>query len=136
MKQWHFYDKVYRMWVVLLTGEPGDFYEFMSNAGYKDMDDLKKTSTTAMCVLLNVDTNDSGNYCIVVWMRKFEAACLVHELTHLTMMVFEDKGVPVRNENTETFAYYTEFWFNEITRTRRRLPGGRTPTQARKSLHA
>lgn len=136
MKQWHFFDKVYRVWLTFLIGEPDAFYDFMERSGYKDMEYLKQGSTAAWCIKVDHENNDMGNYCFVIWMRKFEAACLVHELTHLSMMVFDDKGVPVRNENTEAFAYYTEFWFNEINRTRRRLPNGRTPAQLRKSLHA
>lgn len=136
MKQWHFFDKVYRVWVVLLIGEPDDFYQFMEDSGYKDMEVLKQGSTSGWCIHLNSDNNDMGNYCFIIWMRKFETACFVHELTHLTMMVFDDKGVPIRNENTEAFAYYTEFWFNEITRTKRRFPNGRDEKQLKKQLRA
>lgn len=132
--EWHFFDKVYRAWVVFLIGEPEEFYEFMTKSGYKLVDDLKEGSNTGFCVQLDSSNNDMGNYCFVVWMRKFETACLVHELSHLVMMVFDSKGVPIRNENTEAFAYYQEFWFNEISRVRRRLPAGRTSQQTKRSL--
>lgn len=132
MIEWHFFDKVYRSWVTLVVGEPEDFYSFMERCGYKEMEALKEGSTTGWCIHLNSDNNDMGNDCFVVWMRKFEMGTFVHELTHLTMMIFDDKGVPVRGENTEAFAYYTEFWYNEITRARRRQPKGRPAKEAKK----
>jgi hypothetical protein len=134
MKQWHFFEKVYRVWVVLAICEPDEFYAFMEQCGYKEIDDLRQGSTTAWCITLNTENNDRGNDCHIIWMRKFESACLVHELSHLVMAIFTDKGVPTRHENTEAFAYYQEFWFNEMNRVRRRLPNGRDPKIVKRSV--
>ena len=131
MKEWHFFDKVYRTWVVLVIGEPKAFYTFMQDAGYKELEDLRQSSASGYCVHLNSDNNSNGNDCFIIWLRKFETACLVHELSHLVMQIFDDKGIPIRAENTEAFAYYQEFWFNEIQRVRRRLPNGRTSKEAK-----
>lgn len=132
MKEWHFFEKVYRVWVVVLISEPAEFYQFMKDAGYNDLTYLKQGSTTGWLISMNSENNTMGNDCYIMWLHKFESGCLVHEITHLAMSVFEDKGVPIRAENTEAFAYYCEYWFNEINRTRRRLPNGRTAKQTKR----
>lgn len=136
MKEWHFFDKVYRVWVVLIIGDHEELIKFMEKIGYNDLDELEKRDSSGMSIVLCDDNNTMGNRAHIVWLKKYETACLVHELSHLVMAIFDDKGVPkgvpIRNENTETFAYYQEFWFNEIQRVRRRLPNGRKPSQVRK----
>lgn len=128
MKQWHFFDKVYRVWVVLAIGDYGDFKQFLKDCTYtEDYED----GNAGACIYLNKENTTNGNRAFIVYLSKFETACLVHELTHLAMMVFVDKGVFIGNENTEAYAYYVEFWFNEMTRVRRKLPNGRAASAAR-----
>ena len=97
------------------------------------MDGLKNGSTTAYCINVNEENNDLGNRCYIVWLNKFETACLIHELAHLVMYIFDDHGIPICIENTETFSYYQEFWFNEMSRLRRRLLNGNRPEQVKKN---
>lgn len=130
MKEWHFFDKVYRAWVVLVIGDFDSFKKFMTGTTYKHTDELHDGA--GYCIGLNSTNTTNGNDCCVIWLKRFESACLVHELSHLVMMVFDAKGVPIAQDNTESFAYYQEFWFNEIQRTRRKYPNGRSPKEARK----
>lgn len=130
MIQWHFFDKVYRAWVVLCVGDADEFRGFLEECTYTG--EFEDGNSGAL-IRLNGQNTTNGNNCYVLWLKKYETACLVHELTHLTMMVFDEKGVPIHNENTEGFAYYTEFWFNEILRVRLKLPGGRTALEAKRA---
>jgi len=123
MKEWHFYDRVYRSWVVVVIGTAEEFIKFMDGTTYKYCEDLQPNSS-GYCITLNGDNTTNGNYATIIWLKRKEYACLVHELSHLVMQIFDDKGVPLRNENTEAFAYYIEFWFNTITRAWRSSPGG------------
>jgi hypothetical protein len=129
MKQWHFYDKVFRRWVVLQISSYEEFEEEMVNCGYKEMEYI--SDAKAMCVELNKDNNTTDQYCVFMWLKKWENSSLVHELSHLVMMHFEEVGIPISSANTETFAFYMEYWWNEIHRVRDKFPNGRTPKEAR-----
>jgi hypothetical protein len=124
MKEWHFFDKVYRIWVVVVISSPGEFKDFMDAACYKHVDDIEEDLSSGYCVNLNASNTTNGNYATIVWLRRKEIGCLVHELSHLVMFILSDKGVPIAIENTEAFAYYQEYWFNEITRAWRKHPTG------------
>ncbi len=128
MKQWHFFDKVYRCWVVLVTGEHDEFVQFLKDCAYTEE---YEPGNAGACIYLCDKNTTNGNRAYVIYLKKFEVACLVHELTHLVMMIFDEKGVPIHTENTEGYAYYVEFWFNEIQRVRRRYPDGRPASKAK-----
>lgn len=134
MRQWHFYEKVYRRWLVLFVGSFEDFQKEMQNIGYDGASELYEAR--GMCIDLNVANNTSGQNCAVIWLREWHLADLIHETTHFVMFCFDELGIPMERNNTETFAFYTEYWFNEISRVRRRTPEGRTPSQARASSHS
>lgn len=58
---------------------------------------------------------DSG-LCLMLWMKKTnDLSTLVHELAHLVIPIFESRCIPITPANEETFAYYQQFLFNEIT---------------------
>jgi hypothetical protein len=133
MIEWHFFEKVYRVWLVVVVCSPEEFKDFMQKTGYKYVEDLRCDSAKGMCIDVRPEDNDVNNNAYVMWFREWETSTLVHEISHLCMMIFDNQGVPLSRENTEAFAFYTEYWFNEISRTRKRLPQGRTPAQARKS---
>lgn len=132
MKYWHFFDKVYRRWVVLMIGPLDDFRNQLEADGFNDMDFIKMAK--GMCIEMNPDNNTAGQYCNIIWMPVFETATLIHELTHMVMMQFDQVGIPISRNNTESFAFYTEYWFNEISRGRRRYPKGRSSALCRKGL--
>ena len=129
MKEWHFKEKVYRTWVVVVEGSADEFRQFLKDATYTEE---FEGGNSGACIHLNEENTTNGNDCYVIWLKKWESACFTHELVHLAMMIFDAKHVPIHIENTEGLAYYVEFWFNEITRTRRHHPAGRAAKEVRK----
>lgn len=123
MKTWHFYEPVFRRWVVFMIGSYKEFRQELEDCKYKEMEYIKDAK--GMCIELNEETNDSGQNCTMVWLKKFEEATLVHELSHLVMFCLDQVGVPISRNNTETYAFYIEYWHTTILRTRKRLPNGR-----------
>jgi hypothetical protein len=65
------------------------------------------------CRIKPKDNNKNLNFSFI-WVRQRKLATLIHELTHLVMNTFEERQVPIGYENDEAFAYYLEFWFNEV----------------------
>lgn len=131
MTQWHFFDKVYRRWVCLEIGGYDEFRDEVKSFGANGEVMNCVVPAKGLCLELNHDNNTSGQYCLIIWMPKFETATLVHEISHLVMMCFTDVGVPISRENTEAFAFYSEFWFNEIQRARKKYPHGKPPKLAK-----
>ena len=131
MKQWHFFDKVYRRWVTLLICSYDDLKKDLLDLGCsQDVMDCV-VPAKGLCVELNDDNNTTGQRCTVVWMPEWETATFVHELSHLVMMCFTQTNVPISRDNTEAFAFYIEFWFNEMQRARRKFPNGNEPKDAK-----
>lgn len=128
MKQWHFFDTVYRTYVIVIQGTAAQFDKFIvDECGYTDdVRELNSDGSIGYCVELNADNNDRGNTAIVLWMKNGDLPCLVHELTHLVMFIFSDKGIPMHREATEVFAYYLEHWFIAATEAMRDSPRGHT----------
>lgn len=129
MKTWHFFDKVYRIWLVVVEGSSEDFREFLKDATYTEP--FEDGNAGALIYLCATNTTN-GNRCYVLWMNDWQTGCLIHELAHLTIMVFNEKDVLLSHDNCESFAYYIEYWYNEITRVHRRLPDGRSSKEAKK----
>ena len=55
----------------------------------------------------------------IIWVEKFDwsvssQAVLAHELIHFIMATFNDKDIPIKKENEETFAYYYAHYYTEI----------------------
>lgn len=130
MKEWHFYDKVYRRWVCLFIGDYDKFYEDLKNDGYTGLEAVEYAK--GLCVELNDGNNSNNQRCTIIWMPVFETATLVHEITHLVMMQFDQVGVPISRDNTESFAFYTEYWFTEMLKARRKFPDGKPPKEAKR----
>lgn len=129
MKQWHFFEKVYRRWIVVFTGEKDEFQEEMRLAGYKYYKEIQDSN--GMCISLCPDNNDIGQDAYVIWLKDTSDKTLVHEIAHLVMMIFDDLLIPISRENTEAFAHYTEYWYTIIKKTRRQMPNGNTPKDAK-----
>ena len=127
MKEWHFYDKVFRRWAVLHIGSLEEFKAEMKASKYTKVDELRDAK--GMCVELTYENSDQ--YCCYLWLKEYESATLVHEITHLVMMQLDEVGVPISMDNTEVFAFYCEYWWTEINRVRRKYPNGRSPKDAR-----
>lgn len=129
MKQWYFYDKVYRRWVVFHIGPFEELQKEMEDSNYIERQELRDAK--GMCIELTYE--NSEQYCCYLWLKEYESATLVHEITHLVMMQFDEVGVPISRENTETFAFYAEYWWTQIQRARKKWPNGNEPKDARKS---
>lgn len=127
MKQWHFYEKVFRRWTVLRIGTYQEFLDEMEASDYSERSELRDAK--GMCVELTFE--NSSQYCCYVWLKEYESATLVHELTHLVMMQLDEVGVPISRENTEAFAFYTEYWWTQMQRARRKWPNGNKPSDAK-----
>lgn len=134
MKQWHFFDKVYRPWVVLFIGSAEEFKHEMESVGYGDVGGIKPDGAAGMCIHLNPDNNSNGNRCTVIWMPEWSTTTFVHELAHLIVFEFDRCNMDVSIDSQEPFAFLFEYWFTEITRARKRLPDGRTPVQAKRGI--
>lgn len=131
MNEWHIFDKVYRRWVVFFIGPTDDFVAELKRCKYTDDTDWFKGAKGA-CILLDSSNHDGGQDATVVWLRDFETSTLVHEVTHLAMLLFNQVGVPISLDNTEAFAFYTEYWFTQFLKVRRKYPNGNQPKDARK----
>lgn len=44
----------------------------------------------------------------ILYIPKNDRATVIHECTHMVHLMFENRGIPVNTENTETIAYMTE----------------------------
>lgn len=130
MKQWHFFDKVFRRWVILQVSDFDSFYDEMKSCGLKELDLI--VPSNGMCVDLNEDTNTTNQRCMFIWLEGYSTATLVHEIAHLVMYSFNGLGIPISLDNTETFAHYTEYWFTTITKAYKKYPNGISPKEARK----
>ena len=56
-----------------------------------------------------------------VWVKNFDwtcsnIACLTHEILHLVLRILDDRGVPIKEQNSEAIAYLMEFYTREIMR--------------------
>jgi len=122
VKQWHFYDKVYRRWIVIFIGSKFEFKKEMSEIKFNGLDEIDDTSQ-GIHIRLDETNNDSGQRCHVIWLPRMELGTLVHELGHLVLSIFDTCGV---NFDQETFCFYQEFWFNEIRDVIKRNPRGRS----------
>lgn len=43
-----------------------------------------------------------------------EVHYLVHEVVHLVMHIFTDRGIPINCDNEEIFAYHVDYWTQVI----------------------
>ena len=55
----------------------------------------------------------------IIWLKQFKRTTndygiAVHEITHLVDRVFQNRNILITADNTETRAYYIEFWFKKF----------------------
>ena len=111
----HFFDEVYRVYLVFMVCPPEEVLRFCKDHDLKDPDSLNFDGSSGYTIVFNKDTCGDGSELTLPWMRERHLPCLVHELAHLTMMTFDQKDLPIRVENQEAFAYYIEHWVKRIT---------------------
>lgn len=132
MKQWHFYDKVYRIWVELMIGPIDKFYDELDLVGYQHINEVKQHHAhKGMMLRVYPEDCTSDTNMAFIWMKEFSLSTLIHEATHLMTITFDDKSIPMNHENTEAMAFYVEYWCHEIMAVRKRNPNGRSPKYAK-----
>lgn len=123
MKRWDLYEPVYRVALSFCVGDKDGLIDLLKDAGYKDFEWLNE-GASGHSIRLDPSNSTFGGNAQVIWMEKFETGMMVHEIVHLMTDTMDTKGVPIREENSEAMAYYVEYWFNKITRARRKHPDG------------
>lgn len=131
LKEWHYFDKLYRRWVVVFIGPTKEFKKEMKTIGYPEDYIIE---SNGMCINLSPENNSAGNDALVLWLRKFDRDTLVHEIAHLVMYVFDDLGIPISLENTEAFAHYTEYWYRELQLLIKQNPKGKSSKRVLKEI--
>ncbi len=127
MKQWHFFDKVYRRWVVLIICSFSELEEELKDCEYTELAELEEAK--GMCIDLNKD--NSRQNCAMIWLAEWETATLVHEIAHLVMLCFGQCSIPISRKNGESFAFYSEYWWGQFNRARKRWPNGNSIKDAK-----
>lgn len=114
VKEIHLFDKVYRNALTLfLADDPAEVDKFLDDIGFKG-DRIIHKNHQAAYYRIRLDENEAGNDGSMLWMKVKDIPCLVHELSHFIFQEFTEKAVPLTLENDEAFAYYLEFWTNEV----------------------
>ena len=58
---------------------------------------------------------DKDERLYVIWVRdKKDFSTMVHEVYHLVLNIFEDRGIGIDGDNQEPSAYYVEKWFTVL----------------------
>lgn len=115
-----FYDPVYRV-NVLFVGDCSftDFKKKINQNGLQPPDDSHQNSEGMHAVFEGHQPTKKANKLNtvhVVWVRdKDDLPCLVHEITHLTVSVFDRRGIAIDDTDiTEAVAYYLEHWVDRL----------------------
>lgn len=127
MKEWHFEDKVFRRYLVVMVGEFEDFKEEMRRIELEDWEGLHIAE--GYCLELKPTNTGTDQNCIIIWLPSWKMSSLVHELVHAVNYFLCGVGIELDHDHSEAHAFYMEYWFREIDRARRRMPGGRTAAQ-------
>lgn len=129
MVEWNFEEKIYRRWLCLMIGP---FEELKAELKEIELEDWEELPCAAgYNIRLTPENNKNNSSYTIIWLPKFDAGILVHELAHYVMHTFDKVGVPISLENEEAFAFYIGYWWKEIDRVRRKYPNGRTGSQVR-----
>lgn len=127
MREWHFQDKVYKRWVVLMICSYEELIEELRKCEYKHIDEVGR----AEGYNFRLNMENSNQTCTLIWLPNMNQAGLVHELVHLVMWTFDQCSVLIHLDNEEAFAFLMEYWVAEMNRVYRRYPNGRTAKEAR-----
>lgn len=81
---------------------------------------IDHSGTEAAYYRVKPDESKNCNF-NVIFLRHKNLATLCHELSHFIIYTFDEKSIPISEENTEAFAYYFEYWINTIRQEWKRL---------------
>jgi len=106
-------DKVYKVSLtVVVCPDIAQWNRSLDDVGYTG--DRGTDAADARYYRLTPDNNKMKHDTSVIFLRTKKMGPLVHELAHFVFNVFDDRGVEVRIENDEAFAYYLEYWTNGV----------------------
>lgn len=115
MRQLGFMDPIYNSaFMVIVDSNHKRFMQFLKDHEYKEIDDVDLDTSRGYCIALDPHNSNHAGYCLLLWFHTRDLQVLVHEIAHATMHVFAWHGVPIREENSEAFAYYQEYLFKTI----------------------
>ncbi|MBI5117579.1 hypothetical protein HZA56_13970 [Candidatus Poribacteria bacterium] len=116
------HDNLYRTHLYLVICEdPAEWAEWLKKPeiAYTG-EQINHSGSEAAFYRIKPDESDDCNF-NVIFMRRMHIPTLCHELSHFIIYTFDEKSVPISEENTEAFAYYFEFWMNTILEEWREL---------------
>lgn len=115
------HDNIYRTSLcILICPDTTEWDKWLDNIKYSGERIQHKHSDGAYYRILAEDNGDGLNTNIIFLCRK-NFSILSHELIHFIFRTFTEKGIPLRVENDEAFAYYLEFWINLVREEWKRL---------------
>lgn len=93
--------------IIVKQGDPEDI---------KDIDWKRHEMDSGVCFTIKL--KKEGLLAFLIWMPKFtwtvpQMSTLSHEIVHLTFAVLDLKGIPIRKENDETFAYFHQCYLRQ-----------------------
>ena len=115
------YDRIYKTHFYLCYGgEARDFVEFLANEHGKEILKELKLLQRAKGVRLTVE--GGFNY---LWIQKDNkedaTAVMIHELFHFVVHTLKDCGIKLNDNTEESYAYYIEYIYEEITKVFNKL---------------
>ena len=60
----------------------------------------------------SIGEQDDKIYCI--WVGNNDPSILAHEVFHLVMDIFSDRGIITDDDHQEAFAYYLQYWVDML----------------------
>lgn len=117
VKELWLFDEVYRVGLNLVVcSDRKQWDKWLDDIKYSEDEEARIAHNLVDGAYYRVtpDNNTAGNNTNVIFLRTKNISVLTHELIHLIFKTFDEKGVPVRLENDEAFAYYLEMWLNKV----------------------
>lgn len=112
----HFYDEFLRTYLVYMISSREYLRKFLDSSGYKEsqLEDMNLETASGYVIRMNEETCNTNQNFFLLWQQEKHIPCLAHEVTHLTLMSFDEKAIPIAIQNQETVAYFLEHWMKRI----------------------
>ena len=105
------FDNYYAAIIDFCFGDPEDFANYLRKR-YSCETDVTNISGKELVLEDKISKNDV----FIIFIRDVPdpiwlASTIIHECNHAVFDVFETRGIPVSNDNSEVFCYYSEYLF-------------------------
>lgn len=97
-----------------LTIVTGDFEAFKKNCIFENLE--KHLEGIEYSDARFIPLEENGKSANIIFLKKIDLATISHELIHHCFYTFNNRGIPIRYENDEIFAYYYEMLFEQVLR--------------------